>query len=118
LNDFCCFQSLPGFGAVSVDAVAGDCESAVKVIQLLALQPDCLLATPSKAVRPRRITQHDLVASIAGLDCNLDFTVFTRGLWRLNCRAMTAIHLLTPRGMSQGFGLNSPGVAKLKTNFN
>ena len=65
LNDLSGFGLLASLCAIKIDAVAGDRQSAMQIVQLFAAEPYGLLAAPAKPFRPSRIAQDHLLRIIA-----------------------------------------------------
>jgi hypothetical protein len=84
LDNLCCLFELTGLSALAIDTVAGDRQGAVKVIDLVALQADRLLAAPAEPFRPRRMPEHNMLSCASVIFYHdLDSFVFTRGIKNL-----------------------------------
>ena len=56
LYDLGCLFDVTGLGALAIDTVAGDRQGAVKVVDLVAVKADRLLAAPAEPFRPGRMS--------------------------------------------------------------
>jgi hypothetical protein len=98
LNDLRWLANLAGFGALAIDAVARNRQSAVHLVKLFGVEADCLLATPAKPVCPCRMTQHNTVDAFVLLHQDFNPLIITGGFENLNRSALTFIHFRIPLG--------------------
>ena len=86
MNYFGGFSYLAWLGVVSFDAVSRGGQRAMKVVELIDIEPDRLLTAPSQSIRPRQIANRDSLRAIMLLECQLDFLVGLRRWQRVNRR--------------------------------
>jgi hypothetical protein len=65
-------------GALAIETVASDRQSAVKVIYLIAIQADGLLTAPAESFSPRRVPEHDALCARLLFYHDFDSFIFTR----------------------------------------
>jgi hypothetical protein len=63
--------------ALPVQAMACDADRVMQIIQLFAVEPDGLLATPAETFRPRRETKRDILSPVSLFDDNFHLLIFT-----------------------------------------
>jgi hypothetical protein len=83
LNNLRGFFELTGLCALAVDTVAGDRQGTMKIVNLIAVEANRLLAAPAKPFRPRRMAEHHTLCARMTFDDDLDSFVFTRGIKNL-----------------------------------
>jgi hypothetical protein len=118
LDDLSGTVGLPRLRAASADAVARDGESALKLVELSAVNPDRLLHAPAKPIDPGRILEGDALGVGAPLENNFNPLFFARGSEDLLRRIIRHWH--GPYCSLQDddcFGKFHPTGAKLKSNF-
>jgi hypothetical protein len=74
---------MTGLGALAIETMARDREGTMKVVDLIAVQPDRLLAAPAESLRPRRMAEHDALNARLILYNNFDSLIFTGGIKNL-----------------------------------
>jgi hypothetical protein len=74
LDDLRGRPELPVFDALAVQAMTCDADGVMQVFELVAIEPDGLLRTPTETLRPRREAQRD--ARSAVFEDNFDLPVF------------------------------------------
>lgn len=62
--------------ALPVQAMARDADRVMQIIELFAVEPDGLLATPTEILRPGRKTKRDTLLPVALFNDNFDLLIF------------------------------------------
>jgi hypothetical protein len=76
LDDLRRRPELPVFHALPVQAMARDADGVVQVVKLLAVEPDGLLATPAKPLRPGGETKRDALLPVSLFNNDFDLLIF------------------------------------------
>jgi hypothetical protein len=64
------------FHALAVQAMARDADRVMQIIELFAVEPDSLLATPAQSLRPRRKTKRHALLPVQFFNHNFDLLIF------------------------------------------
>ena len=64
--------------APPIQAMAGDADGVMQVVELFAVEPYGLLRAPAETLRPRRETKRDTLMPVSLFDDDFDLLIFTR----------------------------------------
>jgi hypothetical protein len=83
---------LSTFRTFAIDAMAGNHQGAMKIVQVCAVEPHGLLPAPTQTFHPGRIAQDNLRLAFIFFQKDFDPLVVAWGIKNLNCRFTAALH--------------------------